>query len=232
MDQNNSATVLVADDDDDIRGVVVSTIESMGHVVIPAKDGSHALRLFETATPDLVVLDVTMPGMLGTEVCRQIKANKNGALVPVIMLTARDTMDERIEALELGADEYLIKPFNPRELQARVRGLLRIKELTTRLVDAQRKIIKQERQLAVTQLAGGVAHQLGQPVSAIMLNCYLLDQLQPTDAKYAGVVSAIRADAKRLTEMLQNLSTADATKNEEYFGDTKILKLDEIIKKK
>jgi DNA-binding response OmpR family regulator len=226
VNNETPATILVADDDDDIRGVVCSTIESMGHIVVPARDGEHAMRLFEAAIPDLVLLDVTMPGMLGTEVCQKIKSRQEGALIPVMMLTARDTVDDKVEALGLGADDYLTKPFNPRELQARVRALLRIKNLNVQLIAAQQKIVDQERQLAVKQLAGGVAHELGQPVAAIMLNSYLLDQLPPTDEKFKGVITSIRADAKRLGELLQRLSTVDASKGEEYYGAEKVILLD------
>lgn len=90
----------------------------------------------------------------------------------------------------------------------------------------QQRLVDQERQLAVGQLAGTAAHQLGQPLSSILLNCFLLDQLPKSDPKFVGALAAIKNDAKRMAEMIDKLRSVKASEQEEYFGSTQILKLD------
>ncbi len=116
------ATVLVVDDEPIVRDVVVRYLEREGYATLEAGDGDDARRLVEREAPDLVVLDVMLPGTDGLELCRWIRARST---LPVIMLTARGEEADRIVGLELGADDYVTKPFSPRELAARVRTVLR-----------------------------------------------------------------------------------------------------------
>ena len=118
-------TVLVADDDSHIREVVVFALERAGHRAICAKDGEEALDLARSRSPDLMVLDVGMPGRDGLEVCRTIRADSRIADLPVLFLSARDEEVDRILGLEMGGDDYVTKPFSPRELVARVSAILR-----------------------------------------------------------------------------------------------------------
>ena len=119
------ATILVADDDAHIREVVVFALERAGHASLVAKDGEEALVLARTHHPDLIVLDVGMPGRDGLEVCRTIRANERLGDLPVLFLSARDEEVDRIVGLEMGGDDYVPKPFSPRELVARVAAILR-----------------------------------------------------------------------------------------------------------
>ena len=116
------ATVLVVDDEPIVREVVVRYLEREGHKTLEAGDGDDARALLERGEPDLVVLDVMLPGTDGLELCRWIRARSE---LPVILLTARGEEADRIVGLELGADDYVTKPFSPRELAARVRTVLR-----------------------------------------------------------------------------------------------------------
>jgi DNA-binding response OmpR family regulator len=115
-------TVLVVDDEPIVREVVVRYLTREGYETLEAPDGDRARRLLEQRTPDLVVLDVMLPGVDGLELCRWIRSRST---LPVIMLTARGEEADRIVGLELGADDYVTKPFSPRELAARVRTVLR-----------------------------------------------------------------------------------------------------------
>jgi two-component system response regulator ResD len=115
-------TVLVVDDEPIVREVVVSYLQHEGYETLEAGDGQAARRLVEEDPPDLVVLDLMLPGIDGLELCRWIRARSD---LPVIMLTARGEEADRIVGLELGADDYIAKPFSPRELAARVRTVLR-----------------------------------------------------------------------------------------------------------
>ena len=114
--------VLVADDDEKIRELLEIYLTKEGFAVIQAADGAEAILKAQQLKPDLIVLDIMMPVLDGMEVCRQVRKFSQ---VPVIMLTARTEDEDRILGLELGADDYLAKPFNPRELVARVKAVLR-----------------------------------------------------------------------------------------------------------
>jgi DNA-binding response OmpR family regulator len=116
------ATVLVVDDEPIVRDVVARYLERDGHRIIAAADGEEARALIERDRPSLVVLDVMLPGIDGLSLCRWIRARSE---LPVILLTARGEEADRIVGLELGADDYVTKPFSPRELATRVRTVLR-----------------------------------------------------------------------------------------------------------
>ena len=116
------ARVLVVDDDVTVREVVVSYLRAGGHKVVEAADGADALRAMRSEPADLVVLDLMMPGIDGLEVCRRLRATGD---VPIIMLTALGAEVDRVVGLESGADDYVTKPFSPRELVLRVEALLR-----------------------------------------------------------------------------------------------------------
>jgi DNA-binding response OmpR family regulator len=115
--------VLVVDDDPTVSDVVRRYLERAGLVVTLAADGPAALRAFDAERPDLVVLDLMLPGIDGLEVCRRIRAQ--AADLPIVMLTARGEEADRVLGLELGADDYVTKPFSPRELVLRVQSVLR-----------------------------------------------------------------------------------------------------------
>jgi two-component system, OmpR family, response regulator MprA len=115
-------TVLVVDDDPNIRSVVSRGLRFEGYDVQVAADGPAALQCARTTPPDVVVLDVMLPGMDGLEVCRRLR---RGMRAPILMLTARDAVPDRVAGLDSGADDYLVKPFDFDELLARIRALLR-----------------------------------------------------------------------------------------------------------
>jgi len=116
------SNILVVDDEANILDLVRLYLEREGYIVQTAQDGEDALRIIREKTPNLIVLDIMLPKVDGFEVCRRVRAESD---VPIIMLTARDDDIDKIVGLELGADDYLTKPFNPRELVARVKAILR-----------------------------------------------------------------------------------------------------------
>jgi len=134
-------TVLVVDDEPTLREALAEALEQDGLRVITAADGREALERFRADPPDLVVLDVMLPGLSGIEVCRIIRQESQ---VAILMLTARDSEVDKVVGLELGADDYVTKPFSLRELQARIRALLRrvetpaSAEVTSSVVDLGR----------------------------------------------------------------------------------------------
>ncbi len=118
----NATTVVVVDDDEHIRELATLYLEKEGFAVSCAVDGTAAIETIARVKPSLVILDLMMPGMSGYDVCKAVRQESD---VPIIMLTARDEDVDKIVGLELGADDYLTKPFNPRELVARVKAILR-----------------------------------------------------------------------------------------------------------
>ncbi|MEB3328848.1 MAG: response regulator [Candidatus Sericytochromatia bacterium] len=114
--------ILVIDDEASIRQIVETRLKLAGYEVITASDGVEALEQASIHSPNLIVLDVMMPKMDGFEVCRELRKNMT---TPIIMLTAKGDITDRIAALELGADDYVVKPFSPRELEARIKAVLR-----------------------------------------------------------------------------------------------------------
>jgi DNA-binding response OmpR family regulator len=224
--------ILIADDDPDSRIVVASVISILGHSPIVVNGGGEALSECQRQLPDLAIIDYMMPSLNGIEVCHRLRDIPGGEFVPVLMLTAHDSVQDKVAALEEGVDDYLTKPFNYQELRARVTALLRVRDLNLSLVAKneelrrmQERLVATERQVAVGQLAGTAAHQLGQPLSAIMLNCFLIEKLPKDDSKFMGAVMAIKNDVRRMVEMIDRLRNVKACSREEYFGDTEILKL-------
>jgi two-component system response regulator MprA len=128
------ASVLVVDDDRAVRQMLERTLRAEGYATTGASDGGAALAAIERSAPDLVVLDVTMPGVDGLAVTRRLRSR--GLALPVLLLTARDAVGDRVAGLDAGADDYLVKPFASEELLARVRALLRRGAAPERLVFA------------------------------------------------------------------------------------------------
>ncbi|HHX43069.1 MAG TPA: response regulator transcription factor [Chloroflexi bacterium] len=120
-----SPYVLVVDDDEDVAETIERTLQRAGYTVAVAHRGADGLQLARQYPPDLVVLDIMMPGMNGIDVCRHLRANPDLAPVPILFLTARGEIADKIEGFEAGADDYLTKPFDLRELELRVKALLR-----------------------------------------------------------------------------------------------------------
>jgi DNA-binding response OmpR family regulator len=118
----DSSTILLVDDEESVRKVLTFPLERDGFRVVQAGDGEEALQRFGESAPDLVVLDIMLPKLDGLEVCKRLRATSQ---VPIIMLTARDDELDKVIGLELGADDYITKPFSIREFRSRVRALLR-----------------------------------------------------------------------------------------------------------
>jgi two-component system, OmpR family, KDP operon response regulator KdpE len=163
----NSATILVVDDEPQIRRVMRTTLASQGYIIAEAKSGEEALESFRDEKPDLVLLDVNMPGMGGMEACREIREHSD---VPIIMLTVRNTEKDKVQALDAGADDYVVKPFGIEELLARIRAALRrvtSAEIPPAIVSAalqidfeSRKVIVQGKPVRLTPKEFGLLRQL------------------------------------------------------------------------
>ena len=175
-----SETILVVDDEQKIIDLARMYLEQDGYRVTCATDGESARRQIMEDTPNLVVLDLMLPGMDGLEVCRKVRAESD---VPIIMLTARADDIDKIVGLELGADDYLTKPFNPRELVARIRAILRRTDRTGGSSDAPSPIVVRNLRIDAQRHTVEVA---GKAVDLRMKEFDLLQAL----AENVGVYSA------------------------------------------
>ncbi len=143
----SSSRILIVDDHEDNIEVLKVRLESWGYLTASAYNGRDALRLVEAQPPDLILLDVMMPEMSGIEVARRIKGNEALPFIPIIMQTALDSTDDKVEGLEAGADDYITKPIDFAELKARVRSMLRIKRLQESLKEREKELLEVNEQL-------------------------------------------------------------------------------------
>jgi len=139
--------ILVVDDNRGNLRAIRAQLEPQGFRVYEAADGQEAIARVRDEAPDLILLDLIMPKLNGIEVCRILKAQERFRMIPVILLTARDRVESKVEGLEFGADDYLTKPIDPLELLARVKSMLRIKSLGDELRAANRKLTEMNRRL-------------------------------------------------------------------------------------
>ncbi|MEO5588984.1 MAG: response regulator, partial [Gemmatimonadaceae bacterium] len=148
--------ILVVDDHEDNVEVLRARLEARGYEVEGVNDGQAALDVVDRWCPDLILLDVMMPDMDGLEVVRRLKANTSLPFIPVIMQTALDSTERMVAGLEAGADDYVTKPINFAELEARVRSLLRIKKLQQELSDREIELSQMNDRLLHISLTDGL----------------------------------------------------------------------------
>jgi two-component system, NtrC family, sensor kinase len=212
------ATILVVDDTPENVLLLDALLTGKGYRVVTASSGAEALRLIGSAPPDLVLLDVVMPGMGGYEVCQKIRSDPDTEILPVVMVTALDPAQERIKGLEAGADDFLSKPFDRDELRVRLREGERIIQLERTLAEqnralreAQAALVQTEKLASLGQLAAGLAHEINNPVAYVSNNLAvlqrdvlaalgLLDRYRAGRAALASVEPALAAEAARLEE--------------------------------
>jgi PleD family two-component response regulator len=163
MQDEQTKRILVVDDHPDNIQLLRARLEARGYIVEEAADGEAALaRVYATPPPDLILLDVMMPKIDGFEVARRIKSDDSLPFIPVIMQTALDSTESMVQGFEAGADDYIAKPVNFRELDARVRSLLRIQTLQSALQQRERELSAANAQLLVlssTDVLTGVANR-------------------------------------------------------------------------
>jgi two-component system alkaline phosphatase synthesis response regulator PhoP len=208
----STRTILVVDDEPGIVQIARDYLERAGYRIVTAADGQHALRLARSEVPSLVVLDLMLPGMDGLDVTRAIRGDPATRSIPIIMLTARVEETDRLIGLELGADDYITKPFSPRELVARVRAVLRRTEgprdeggiLRTGLlqIDLQRRAVRlgdTPIELTATEfdLLAILAREPGRPFT----RAQLLELVY--DISYAGFDRTIDAHIKNLRRKIE-----------------------------
>ena len=185
---DSSSTILLVDDEDSIQALLTYPLERDGYRVVQARNGDEALERFAEEDVDLVVLDIMLPRVDGLEVCRRLRADST---VPIIMLTARDDELDKVLGLELGADDYITKPFSIREFRSRVRALLR-RAATPHHAGRREEVI--DRGEVVIDLPRRAVEVRGQPVQLTFVEFELLALL----AAESGIVFSRRQLLERI----------------------------------
>ncbi len=207
------STVLVVDDEDVVRDVIVRYLEHEGFSAIEAADGDAARRAIAEQRPDLVVLDVMLPAVNGLDLCRWIRASGD---LPVILLTARGEEADRVTGLEIGADDYVVKPFSPRELVVRVRTILRraapppvppVTRLETAglVVDAAtRQVTLDDRPVNLTATEFDLLWCLASHPRVVFSREQLLSQVWGYQAALDAGTSTVTVHVRRLREKIED----------------------------
>ncbi len=206
------APILVVDDDQRNVRLMESILRTQGYPVVRAYDGEEALRLIDAEKPDLVLLDVMMPKMSGFEVCQRLKGRYETRLLPVIMVTALNALEDKVQALEIGADDFLSKPINKVELLAKVRATLRVKSLQDE-VERQKKELEERNQELIRiqgfkeSMTQMVVHDLKNPLAGIMGNIQLIQmqRSEMTEAKLEELLTRTQESSRQLMRMIVNI---------------------------
>ncbi len=214
--------ILVVEDNADMRRLLAFLLGREYHVRL-ARNGREALDAVRARAPELVLTDVMMPEMSGTELCRTLKEDPATRGIPVVLVTSKAEREMKLEGLELGADDYVSKPFHPRELLARVRSLVRLRGLQAELAgqnlaleranaelthalgqlqETQAQLVHREKMASVGQLVAGIAHEINNPVNFIQGNLYYLEEYVRV---LVGLVGRYEALAPELRERFTRL---------------------------
>lgn len=194
--------VLVVDDNAQNRAVAEGQLVSAGYEVETAEHGEAGLELFRKREPDLVLLDILMPGIDGIETCRRMRQLPGGQDTPIVFVTAHGDLETQRQALDSGGDDFLSKPIQRIELLLRVRSLLRIKRIARELARNNRELLRVQRQK--DELGGLIVHDLKNPLAAILTNgTFLLETLESDEAR--PVVRDIMSAAESMRRMVMNL---------------------------
>jgi two-component system cell cycle response regulator len=238
-EQEYSARILIVDDHEDNVELLRARLEAWGYSTESARDGSQALAKVEAAPPDLILLDVMMPHIDGMEVARRVKSNTNLPFIPIIMQTALDSTENKVQGLEAGADDYITKPIEFPELKARVRSMLRIKRLQEELEERERQLLEANERLRYMSQTDGLtgldnrrhieqqlddmfahAKRLNEPLSCVMCD---LDRFKTVNDSYGH--HAGDAVLKQFARILKNEAREKVDRVGRYGGEEFMLLL-------
>lgn len=213
--------ILVVEDERDTRFILEKLLTKNNFEVITANNGQEALQLLETFTPKVILADWTMPIMDGLELCNQIKNNEKLKIIYYIILTARTSLRDRVTGLDVGADDFLMKPIENQELVARIRSGIRIFNL-------QRELKTIEHSKAVVELACTIGHKINNPLSSLKIAMNNLKESVPaiTSDHIEEDFEIMQQAIERIQTFVQQLTHLENPEIINYTDDSKMIKLD------
>lgn len=226
----NSALILIVDDNPANRKMLEIILKKGGYDTIALDDGKATIEKTAEIQPDLILLDIMMPGADGFQVCEKLKSKKETKDIPVIFLTAKSEMESLSRGFEVGASDYLKKPYNQVELLARVKTHIALRKSFKDLEESQNKILELERKNTTLAMAGTANHEINQPLTVISGNLYLLEesfaknQLNKDQSKY---FREIEKSIQKIKGILERYRNAVELRYKDYAGSSKIVILDD-----
>jgi len=231
--------ILIVDDNPDNVEVIKFKLQRSKQFeleVIEAYSGEDALSIVDREALDIVLLDVMMPRISGYEVCRTIKRRDTAEFLPVILVTAREDIDSKLKGFEAGADDYLAKPFDLQELEARIKSMLHIKSLQDQLrktndelTRTSKRLVEAERLAAVGAVVASVNHEINNPLCAILLNSQLLREeiTNSGEGEVSHRLDKIENNVERIQNITKKIQELRDTEMTEYVSGDKMLNLEE-----
>jgi two-component system, sensor histidine kinase and response regulator len=217
--QKPRQAILVVDDLPANRHILKVLLAHAGYDVMSASNGREALELVETEPPDLILLDVVMPVMSGTEVLRTLKRRDDTRMIPIVLLSVQSEVADRVGGLEEGADDYIGKPYNHEELLAKIKALLKIRDLNEQLRQAEKLAV-------LAQVAVSVNHQVNNPLSSILYGADLLEMMVGNDTtEVREQLRVIRESVEQIKTVMARLRGATEVVPVQYLRDIQMLEL-------
>ena len=212
--------VLIVEDEPDTLFILTKLLEKNDYEVASAKNGKEALEIIDDFNPHVVLADWTMPEMDGIELCNRLKSNEKYKLLYYIILTARTSLRDRVKGLDIGADDFLLKPTENQELLARIRSGVRIYKLQNELKNI-------EHSKALIEMACTLGHRMNNPLSSLTMSLKNLEDELNNDTKKVVQedLDLINESIERMKSLINNLTNLQNAETIEYSDDSKMLKL-------
>jgi len=218
-DKLKSMKILIVDDDAVMSNVIRKTLEEQGYKTFHASSGNIAINMINTIMPDLILMDVIMPGMDGFEVCRHMKNNPVTRHIPVIFITVKSDTDDMIEGFKTGCVDYITKPFRKEDICSRVKTHLYT-------VYLRKEVENQSLLKGVIEMAGATAHELNQPLSVILGNIQLLlFNLSEKDPKFK-TLNLIEKQAEKMADIIRKITNITRYEIKEYVSGYSIVDIE------
>lgn len=209
--------ILVAEDEPISRELLAAYLTKWGHEVIASADGEQAWELLNAGEPPrLLLLDWMMPGIDGLELCRRIKGGEQSGQVYIILVTAKNRRQDIVAGLQAGADDYIVKPFDEDELQARVKVGVRIVELWQQLLETERLTV-------LAQTAGAAAHEINQPLSTLQALCQLMQLDSGLPEAQQARIERMRAAIDKISAIVLSMGAAEHYVTKHYVDGVDII---------
>ncbi len=204
--------ILIAEDDGTSRSILSAVLKKLGHDPVAVEEGNAAYDIMQkTDAPQLAILDWEMPGLDGAALCQKLREQDRKIPLYLILLTSKRDTEDIVQGLEAGADDYMIKPYNNAELQARVNA-------GCRMIEIQNKMMEQEKLQAILEMAGAVCHEFNQPLQIICGYCELLKDYLESNSKSRKYIEVICKEVSKLGSLTRDVMNITEYETKPYLN--------------